>query len=163
MKIKWVSKSILLVILLTCIPFNNITNVLAQDINPTDDEVNAISKQLYCPVCESIPLDACGTQACIQWRDTIRAKLSDGWAEEEIKQYFSDQYGIRVLAEPPVDGFNTLLWYLPPSLFLIGALLVTRLLSNTKNKLHVQHETISNIDNANHYVERIEHDLKKWQ
>ena len=150
-------------VLLNEIHVNNITNVLAQDINPTDDEVNAISKQLYCPVCESIPLDACGTQACIQWRDTIRAKLTDGWSEEEIKQYFSDQYGIRVLAEPPVDGFNTLLWYLPPSLFLIGALLVTRLLSNAENKLHVQHETISNIDNANHYVERIEHDLKKWQ
>ena len=163
MEIKWVSKSILLVMLLTCIPFNNITNVLAQDINPTDDEVNAISKQLYCPVCESIPLDACGTQACIQWRDTIRAKLTDGWSEEEIKQYFSDQYGIRVLAEPPAEGFNKLLWYLPPFLLLIGALLVTRLLSNTENGLHIQHETISNIDNANQYVERIEHDLKKWQ
>ena len=163
MKIKWVAKSILLATLLTCISFNKTPNVSAQDIHPTDDEVNAISKQLYCPVCESIPLDASGTPACVQWRDTIRSKLSNGWSEEEIKQYFSDKYGIRVLAEPPADGFNTLLWYLPPSLFLIGALLVTRLLSNTKNKLHVQHETISNIDNANQYVERIEHDLKKWQ
>ncbi|MFL2651492.1 MAG: cytochrome c-type biogenesis protein CcmH [Anaerolineales bacterium] len=163
MKIKWVAKSILLATLLTCISFNKTPNVSAQDIHPTDDEVNAISKQLYCPVCESIPLDACGTQACVQWRDTIRAKLTDGWSEEEIKQYFSDQYGIRVLAEPPAEGFNKLLWYLPPFLLLIGALLVTRLLSNTENRLHIQHETISNIDNANQYVERIEHDLKKWQ
>ena len=163
MEIKWVSKSILLVILLTCIPFNNITNVLAQDINPTDDEVNAISKQLYCPVCESIPLDASGTPACVQWRDTIRTKLAAGWSEKEIKQYFSDQYGIRVLAEPPIQGFNKLLWYLPPFLFLIGAMLVTRSLSNTDKRMHIQHETISNIDNVNHYVDRIEHDLKKWQ
>jgi cytochrome c-type biogenesis protein CcmH/NrfF len=33
----------------------------AQGSDPTDDEVNAIASQLYCPVCENIPLDACGT------------------------------------------------------------------------------------------------------
>ena len=163
MAIKWVVRSFLLSVLLTCISFDRIPVALAKDSIPTDDEVNAISKQLYCPVCENTPLDACGTQACVQWRNTIREKLDAGWSEEKIKQYFSDQYGVRVLAEPPIEGFNKLLWYLPPFLFLIGALLVTRLLSNTENRLHIQHETTSNIDNANHYVERIEHDLKKWQ
>lgn len=163
MTIKWVVRSLLLSVLLACISFDRIPVTLAKDSIPTDDEVNAISKQLYCPVCENTPLDACGTQACVQWRNTIREKLDAGWSEEEIKQYFSDQYGVRVLAEPPIEGFNKLLWYLPPFLFLIGALLVTRLLSNTENRLHIQHETTSNIDNANHYVERIEHDLKKWQ
>ena len=163
MEIKWVAKSILLAMLFAYLSFNKTPNILAQDINPTDDEVNAISKQLYCPVCESIPLDACGTQACVQWRDTIRTKLAAGLSEKEIKQYFSDQYGIRVLAEPPIQGFNKLLWYLPPFLFLIGAMLVTRSLSNTDKRMHIQHETISNIDNVNHYVDRIEHDLKKWQ
>ena len=39
---------------------------------PTDDEVNAIAEQLYCPVCENVPLDVCGTQACADWRDEIR-------------------------------------------------------------------------------------------
>ena len=163
MTIKWVVRSLLLSVLLACISFDRIPVTLAKDSIPTDDEVNAISKQLYCPVCENTPLDACGTQACVQWRNTIREKLDAGWSEEKIKQYFSDQYGVRVLAEPPIEGFNKLLWYLPPFLFLIGALLVTRLLSNTENRLHIQHETTSNIDNANHYVERIEHDLKKWQ
>ncbi|NQS91637.1 MAG: hypothetical protein HQ574_04445, partial [Chloroflexi bacterium] len=42
--------------------------VTAQGSDPTDDDVNAIAKQLYCPVCENIPLDACGTAACEQWR-----------------------------------------------------------------------------------------------
>ena len=40
----------------------------AQGSDPTDDDVNAVAKQLYCPVCENIPLDACGTAACEQWR-----------------------------------------------------------------------------------------------
>ncbi len=81
----------------------------AQGSDPTDDEVNAIAKQLYCPVCENISLDACGTTACEQWRSIIREKLREGWAEDEIKTYFVDQYGDRVLAEPPRRGFNLLM------------------------------------------------------
>ena len=67
--------------------------VSAQDAQPSDDEVNTIAKQLYCPVCENVPLDVCGTKACAQWRDDISDKLADGWNEEQIKQYFSDRYG----------------------------------------------------------------------
>ncbi len=159
----WVTRQFLFSMFVTCMLFGSLGNVLAQDNSPTDDEVNAISKQLYCPVCESIPLDACGTQACIQWRDTIREKLSAGWSEEEIKQYFSNQYGVRVLAEPPIKGFNKLLWYLPPFSLLIGSLLVIRLLAKTRTNLNTLDSGISNIDNADRYVDRIENELKQWE
>lgn len=159
----WVTRQFLFSMFVTCMLFGSLGNVLAQDNSPTDDEVNAISKQLYCPVCESIPLDACGTQACIQWRNTIREKLSAGWSEEEIKQYFSNQYGVRVLAEPPIKGFNKLLWYLPPFSLLIGSLLVIRLLAKTRTNLNTLDSGISNIDNADRYVDRIENELKQWE
>ena len=42
----------------------------------SDDEVNAIAKQLFCPVCENTPLDVCETQACKQWRELIRLQIS---------------------------------------------------------------------------------------
>jgi len=100
----------------------------AQGTTPTDDEVNAIAKQLYCPVCENIPLDVCPTQACAQWRDTIRLKLSDGWSEQQIKDYFVEQYGARVLATPPAEGLNWLVYVLPPVAFLAGAFLLFRAL-----------------------------------
>ncbi|MDP1779752.1 MAG: cytochrome c-type biogenesis protein CcmH, partial [Anaerolineales bacterium] len=57
----------------------------AQDNVPTDDEVNAIAQQLYCPVCENTPLDVCPTEACRQWRELIRLQLSQGMTEAEIK------------------------------------------------------------------------------
>ncbi|HET6824267.1 MAG TPA: cytochrome c-type biogenesis protein CcmH, partial [Anaerolineales bacterium] len=57
--------------------------VSAQGPTPTDDEVNRIAKQLYCPVCESTPLDACPTEACRQWRDLIRTMLAEGRSEAE--------------------------------------------------------------------------------
>ena len=52
---------------------------LAQERAVTDDQVNAIAQQLYCPVCENVPLDVCPTAACAQWRATIREKLEAGW------------------------------------------------------------------------------------
>src|SRR5574338_1419391 len=97
--------------------------VLAQGPTPTDDDVNRIAKQLYCPVCESTPLEVCPTEACRQWRDLIRTMLAEGKSEAEIKQYFVTQYGARVLAEPP----NRLVPYLVPSVvILLGAFLLFR-------------------------------------
>ena len=95
----------------------------AQETTPTDDEVNKIAKQLYCPVCESTPLDVCPTEACRQWRDVIRTMLSEGRSEAEIKQHFVDQYGVRVLNEPP----NRLVSYLVPGIaILLGAFMLLR-------------------------------------
>lgn len=98
-------------------------SVSAQGSDPTDDEVNAVAKQLYCPVCENIPLDACGTQACEQWRGIIRDKLSEGWTEDQIKDYFVAQYGDRVLAEPPREGFNWIVYLVPLFIFVGGGVL----------------------------------------
>jgi cytochrome c-type biogenesis protein CcmH len=95
----------------------------AQGPTPTDDEVNRIAKQLYCPVCESTPLDVCPTEACRQWRDLIRTMLAEGKSDVEIKQYFVAHYGARVLAEPP----NRLVAYLVPVVaILLGAFLLFR-------------------------------------
>ena len=95
----------------------------AQGSTPTDDDVNRVAKQLYCPVCESTPLDVCPTEACRQWRDLIRSMLAEGKSEAEIKQYFVAQYGDRVLAEPP----NRVASYLVPGIIiLLGMLLLAR-------------------------------------
>ena len=99
---------------------------LAQDNVPTDDEVNAIAQQLYCPVCENTPLHVCPTEACRQWRELIRLQLSQGMTEAEIKQYFVDNYGARVLAEPPRTGLNWLVYILPPAIILLGSFFLFR-------------------------------------
>ena len=89
-------------------------------------EVNRIARQLYCPVCENTPLDVCPTEACRQWRDLIRQQLSEGWSEDRIQQYFVEQYGARVLAEPPRTGLNWLVYVLPPLIILAGAFILFR-------------------------------------
>lgn len=98
----------------------------AQDDTPTDDEVNAVAKQLYCPVCENTPLDVCPTEACRQWRELIRTQLSEGMTEDQIKDYFVANYGARVLSEPPHTGLNWLVYLLPPAIILLGAFFLFR-------------------------------------
>ncbi|MBE0696355.1 MAG: cytochrome c-type biogenesis protein CcmH, partial [Anaerolineaceae bacterium] len=101
---------------------------------PSDNEVNRIAKEMFCPVCENIPLDVCPTQACTEWRELIRLKLSEGWSDEQIKQYFATQYGDRVLNEPPRRGLNWLVYILPVAFFLTGALVLWRVLNGMQVK-----------------------------
>lgn len=133
--------------------------VLAQESTPTDDEVNRIAKQLYCPVCESTPLDVCPTEACRQWRDLIRAQLAEGRREEEIKQYFVTQYGARVLAEPP----NRLASYLVPAVaILLGALLLVHGFRMWLKPATVEAQAEPQPDQPiDPYVARLEEELKK--
>jgi cytochrome c-type biogenesis protein CcmH len=98
----------------------------------TDDEVNAIARDLYCPVCESTPLDVCPTQACADWREVIRTKLSEGETAEEIRAYFELQYGPRALAEPPRSGFTLAVWILPIGAVVVGVFLFGRYLSRIR-------------------------------
>ena len=117
-------KSAFILVLVVLISLFSFSIVAAQDEFPTDDDVNAIAKQLYCPVCENVPLDVCGTQACAQWRELIREMLAEGKTEDEIKEYFSVQYGARVLAEPPAEGLNWLVYIVPPVAFLAGVVIL---------------------------------------
>ncbi len=77
---------------------------LAQDATPstpvTADDINAVAKQMYCPVCENIPLDVCPTDACQQWRQEIGIQLSEGKSPDEIKANFVARYGDRVVGTP---------------------------------------------------------------
>jgi cytochrome c-type biogenesis protein CcmH/NrfF len=66
----------------------------------TDDEVNAVSKKLYCPVCENITLDTCGTLACAQWREEVRILLSEGKTPEQVIANFVARFGDRVVGTP---------------------------------------------------------------
>ena len=146
------------------------SDVLAQDEGPeptpSDDEVNAIAKQMFCPVCENIPLDVCGTQACAQWREQIREKLAEGWTEEEIKDYFVLLYGDRVLSAPPRRGLNWLIYVLPPIAFGVGAYILYRGLRNWQKPISEVVESVEPLEDKREqddYVSQLEEELRKRQ
>jgi cytochrome c-type biogenesis protein CcmH len=137
----------------------------AQQPTPSDDDVNAIASQLFCPVCENTPLDVCPTQACTQWRDEIRLRLAQGWDENRIKDYFAENYGIRVLAEPPRQGLNWLVYIVPPVAFLAGAYILFRAFRSWRElakQVEIENaQTAYMMEDADPYMDRLEEELKK--
>ncbi|MCA9939300.1 MAG: cytochrome c-type biogenesis protein CcmH [Anaerolineales bacterium] len=105
---------------------------LAQSTAITDDQVNEVAHDLYCPVCESTPLDVCPTQACRDWREVIRTQLAEGRSKQQIMDYFAEQYGDRVLAEPPRSGFDLIVWILPAAAVIGGGFFFARYLNRLR-------------------------------
>ncbi len=139
---------------------------LAQDVppqTPSDDEVNAIARDMFCPVCESTPLDVCPTQACAEWRELIRTKLADGWSEAQIKDYFVEQFGDRVLATPPARGLNWLVYLIPPLAFLAGVVIVYRAFRSWKSNIPQPVEPPNQPAevSGDEYIARLEEELLK--
>jgi cytochrome c-type biogenesis protein CcmH len=139
---------------------------LAQDSpppTPSDDEVNAIARQLYCPVCENIPLDVCPTQACAQWREQIRDELAQGWTEDQIKAYFAQQYGARVLATPPAQGLNWLVYIIPPVAFLAGIFILYKAFRSWMKPQEKSAEAPSpeSVPIEDEYIARLEEEVRK--
>jgi cytochrome c-type biogenesis protein CcmH len=126
----------------------------------TQDEVNAIAKQLYCPVCENIPLDVCPTQACIEWRELIRDKLAEGWTEPQIKQYFVDQYGDRVLGTPPARGLNWLVYIIPPAAITAGLYILFRAMRAWTRPAPAAPDSDPAVTVDDDYVRRLEEELR---
>jgi cytochrome c-type biogenesis protein CcmH len=137
----------------------------AQDPTPapvTDNEVNRVAKQMYCPVCENIPLDVCPTEACRQWRETIREKLALGWDSQQIEDYFAVQYGERIRAEPSTLGINIFVWLIPPLGVALGAFVLWRFLrANTRAPQPASAAPGADAAPQDEYVARLERELRE--
>ncbi len=87
----------------------------------TEDDVTRVAERLYCPVCENIPLDDCGTAACIVWKQEIAEMLVAGMSDEQIIANFVARYGEKVAGVPLDDTLRMLAFIMP----LIGLLLAS--------------------------------------
>ena len=154
------SAILLLILSLLFISANTVSAQVTDPDAPTDDEVNAIARELYCPVCENTPLDACPTSACADWREEIRQKLADGWDAEQIKQHFVDRFGDRVLAEPPRQGLNWLIYIVPPVIFVASAFI---LFKGIRSWRQIEPESLLPAEDriADEYATRLEDELRR--
>lgn len=147
----------------------------AQNRTPTMEEINAIARELWCPLCNGVRLDTCELRACEQMRETIRDMLATGESKEAIKAYFVEKYGQVVLGEPPRQGINWLPWVLPFAALLAGTFYVIYLgrawmakgratLSYVKAGLapvntHAEH----GISVKDEYLKQVEEELKRYE
>jgi cytochrome c-type biogenesis protein CcmH len=137
----------------------------------SDDEVNAVAKDLYCPVCENTPLDVCPTKACADWRELIRTKLAQGESKQDIFDYFVRQYGDSALAQRPKTGINFVLWLLPFVAVGLGLVFFARFMKGLRTEEPVAAgvgEGVVDMETAvpeepapDDYMARVEQELKE--
>lgn len=88
---------------------------------PTDaPTVNEVAQELYCPLCSGLTVDVCELEVCGDMREVIAQKLEAGESKEQIKAYFVEQYGQKVVGHPATEGFHLTAW-LVPFFALLGA------------------------------------------
>jgi len=131
---------------------------LAQDGTVTADDVNAIAEKLYCPVCENIPLDACGTAACADWRNEIKIQLEQGMSEAEITADFVRRFGDRVVGTPQDPLLRTLSLATPWLLIGVGLVLGLAFLLRSQRQEASPSQPAS--PSASPYHDLLERDLR---
>jgi hypothetical protein len=76
------------------------TTCICQQPTPSDDRVNKLAREIYCRFVKihhgCVPHKSLRTMARIN-----QEKMTEGWTDRQIKDFFAEQYGDRVLAEPP--------------------------------------------------------------
>jgi cytochrome c-type biogenesis protein CcmH len=94
---------------------------LASEQHPTLAELEG---QLMCPICEGETLAQSDSPAAQQIKAEIRARIGAGDTRSEIKRRLVDEWGKRILAAPPREGFDLLAWVLPIVGVLGGAVVI---------------------------------------
>lgn len=106
--------------------------VLALSISPLvsgaelEREARVIDAMLIAPCCYSQQVSVHQSPAADEVRQDVRRRLAEGQTRDQIVDAYVAQYGKRVLAEPPAEGFDLMLHVMPLALLLasVGLLLV---------------------------------------
>jgi cytochrome c-type biogenesis protein CcmH len=80
--------------------------------------------QVKCLICEGQVIESSDTQIAIELRKLIKAKIYQGYNDDEIKDYLVQNYGADILTSPPINSQTIFLWLLPLVFLSIGILLI---------------------------------------
>lgn len=127
----------------------------------TDNDVNRIAKNLYCPVCQNVPLEVCETQACARWREQVRELLAQGYTEPQIRDYFVERFGANTVGVP-TDTLSQVIAVVMPALLIlvIGGVIGVNLLRWRQRQAAVE-PTASPDPTQDDYRARLEAELKQ--
>ncbi len=87
---------------------------------PLDKEARAIDAMLIAPCCFSQQVSVHQSAAAEEVRRDVRERLAAGETREKILDAYVARYGARILATPPPEGLNLVL-YITPVAVLIGS------------------------------------------
>ena len=137
----------------------------ATETPTVEERAQSIDQRLMCPVCPAETIDQSQADVAIQMRELVREKLRAGESEDQIFNFFVDRYDKGVLAEPPAEGFNILVWVIPPLAFLLGLALIWlgfRQLARSPRRYTPSSGTDWQADSAN-YLREIDEEFEAFR
>lgn len=78
---------------------------------------------VMCVVCHE-PLNVAQSPEAFQEREYIRQLIAQGKTRKEIENDLVQQYGPAVLARPPANGVNLLVYIIPPVVVILGIVII---------------------------------------
>ena len=93
---------------------------------PREARVQALGKQLRCPMCQGLSIADSNSSAARAQMDKVRELVAAGKTDQEIRDYFTSRYGEWALLDPPAAGMNLLVWLLPLLLLVGGGVAIAR-------------------------------------
>src|SRR5262249_21678354 len=93
---------------------------------PREARVQALGKQLRCPMCQGLAIANSNSSAARAQMDKVRELVAGRQTDQEIRDYFTARYGEWALLDPATSGMNLLVWLLPLALLVGGGLAIAR-------------------------------------
>jgi len=81
--------------------------------NTAEARARALEAKLMAPCCFTQTIDQHESDIARQMRTEVRAWLGQGFSDQQILDLYVERYGVRILAVPPAQGFNRLLYWMP--------------------------------------------------
>ena len=84
----------------------------------------ALSRELRCMVCQNESIDDSEAPLAHDLRVLVRDRLKAGDSDQQVLDFLVARYGEFVLLKPPLSWHTVVLWGWPPTVLLVGAVMV---------------------------------------
>jgi cytochrome c-type biogenesis protein CcmH len=113
------------------------------DIYPFADEAEerrykGLIEEFRCPKCLNTNLAGSDAPIAKDLRGTVyRLQVSEGYSDQQIRDYLRERYGDFVLYDPPFSAQTWYIWITPIGIGLLALAIVGRLLSRARKQTSV--------------------------
>ncbi len=98
----------------------------AQSGDDLDQQVQAITEELRCLVCQNQSIADSHAELAVQLKQQVREQLQQGRQAQEIRDYMTQRYGDFILYRPPLSKTTEPLWFGPLALLLLALIVAVR-------------------------------------
>ena len=92
-----------------------------------------IFKNLRCIVCQGQSIAESNSDFAQTVKTVVRDKIDQGNSEKEIYVFLADKYGEWIIYKPKFNYLNSLLWFSPYIVLLLGGLLIFKYFRKRKH------------------------------